>query len=125
QTFVPTDAQRTGDFSNLRTSLRNPIDALTGQPFTDASGRPCVTANVITPGCISPAAQTVLERFIPRSPDGTYVSFNPQPSNNYSLMSRIDFLQSSKHNMYGHYYQDHYVRSFANGDIRPFVSGTR
>lgn len=125
QTFVPTDAQRLGDFTSLRTPLRNPTDGLTGQPFTDGAGRPCVTGNVISPGCISPAAKTVLDRHIPRSPDGTYVSFNSQPSDNYSFMTRVDFLQTSKHNMYGHYYQDHYVRSFANGDIRPFVNGSR
>ena len=125
QASVLTDAQRLGDFTSLRTTLRNPVDGLTNRPLTDASGNVCVAGNVIRTGCISPAARTILDRYIPHSPDGTYVSFNSQPSNNYSFMTRLDFLQSSKHNMYGHYYQDHYIRTFANGDIQPFVNGQR
>src|SRR5712692_8578055 len=96
-TIVPTDAQRLGDFSASRVTLRDPADLLNGRPTTAPGGAPCVANNIINPGCISPAAKTVLDRFIPRSPGGSYVSFSPQPSSNYSYMTRIDYLQSRNH----------------------------
>jgi len=124
-TVVPTDAQRLGDFSASKVTLRNPTDGLTGQPLTAPGGAPCVAGNIINPGCISPAAKTILERFIPRSPTGSYVSFNPQPSGNYSYMLRADFLHTRKHTIFGHYYQDSYRQVIASGNIQPFVSGHR
>ncbi len=123
-TIVPTDVQRLGDFTGGR-ALRNPADGLTGQPLLAPGGAPCVASNVINPGCISPAAKTVLDRFIPRSPSGSYVSFSPQPSSNYSYMTRIDYLQSRKHTIYGHYFQDSYRQIITSGNIQPFVTGHR
>ena len=63
---VPTAAERNGDFTGLGTTLVNPTDPLTGKPITDANGNPCVTANVIAAGCISPVA-TQLLRYVPQS----------------------------------------------------------
>src|SRR5712692_3322759 len=123
-TIVPTDAQRLGNFSGGR-ALRNPTDGLTGQPLLAPSGAPCVVNNVINPGCISPAAKTVLDRFIPRSPIGSYVSLSPQPSSNYSYMTRIDYLQSRNHTIFGHYFQDSYRQVITAGNIQPFVTGHR
>src|SRR5436190_16458502 len=123
--LVPSDAQRNGDFTALRTALKNPNDALTGQPYTDSSGRPCVQGNMILPGCISPAAKNILDQFIPHTPNGSFVGVVPTPSSNYSYMGRIDYLQSIKHNIYGHFYVDSYQQTFANGNIQPFVTGAR
>ncbi|MGH9661600.1 MAG: hypothetical protein ACRD96_23835, partial [Bryobacteraceae bacterium] len=125
QAFVPTDAERSGDFRASRVALRNPTDALTGQPFADSTGAPCVAGNVIRPGCISPSARTILDKFIPRSPTGIFVAQNPEPSGNYSYMTRVDLLQSRRHTIYGHYFQDHYLRTFSAGDIKPYTTGTR
>ena len=36
---VPSTVERSGDFRGLSRTLTNPIDTLTGQPFTDSSGR--------------------------------------------------------------------------------------
>src|SRR6266540_6324520 len=94
QVFVPTPAQRNGDFTALRTTLRNPTDGLTGQPMLDPAGRPCIAGNIVSPGCISPAAKTILDKFIPQSPTGLYFSYGPEPSGNYTYMTRIDFLKS-------------------------------
>jgi hypothetical protein len=124
-TIVPTDAQRVGDFSASRFTLRNPTDGLTGKPLTAPSGAPCVAGNIINSGCISPAAKTVLDRFIPHSPTGSYVSFSPQPSSNYSYMTRVDFLHTRKHTLFGHYYQDSYRQIITSGNIQPFVTGNR
>ncbi len=123
--LVPSGAERGGNFTGSTVAVKNPTDGLTGKPLVDASGAPCVAGNIISPGCISPAAKTILGQFIPQSASGTYVSFLPQPSGNYSYMGRIDYLQSRKHTMYGHYYVDSYMQTFANGDIQPYVSGIR
>jgi hypothetical protein len=124
QTLVPSAAERAGDFTGLRTALRNPTHPLTGQPMLDAAGRPCVSGNVISPSCISPAAKGILERFVPLSPTGVFVSLNPQSSSNQSYMARIDFLQSSKHNLFGHFYQDSYDRQTTSGYIERFTGRT-
>ncbi|MGH8245608.1 MAG: carboxypeptidase regulatory-like domain-containing protein, partial [Gammaproteobacteria bacterium] len=123
-TIVPTDAQRLGNFTGGR-ALRNPTDGLTGQPLLAPSGAPCVVNNIVNSGCISPAARTVLDRFIPRSASGSYVSFSPQPSSNYSYMTRGDYLPSRKHTIFGHYFQDSYRQIIASGNIQPFVKGRR
>ena len=125
QVFVPTPAQRTGDFTALRTTLRNPADGLTGQPMLDPSGRPCIAGNIVSPGCISPAAKTILDKFIPAPPSGIYFSVGPQPSGNYTWMTRVDLLQSRKHNLYGHFHRDSYNQTFTAGNIIPFTTGTR
>jgi hypothetical protein len=125
QAFVPTEAQRRGDFSGLATTLRNPVDGLTGQPFTDAGGLPCVASNVIRPGCISPAARTVMEKFVPISPTGTVFQFRSEPSSNYSYMTRIDFLQSRNHSIFGHYFRDRYDRTFTSSDLPGYVTAHR
>jgi hypothetical protein len=125
QAFVPTPEERIGDFTGLSATLRNPTDGLTNQPFLDPSGRPCIAANRVSPGCISPAAKTILEKFIPVSPNGIYFSVGPSPSGNYTWMTRVDFLQSRKHNLYGHFHRDAYDQVFTSGNIRPFTTGSR
>jgi hypothetical protein len=123
--FVPTDAQRAGDFTAISARLKNPTNALTGQPLTDPSGRPCVAANVILPGCLNPAAQNVLSKFVPQSSSGQVLTFIPQPANQYSYMGRIDFIQSAKSTFNGHFYVDTYNATFANGNIQPYEIGSR
>src|SRR5204863_3265882 len=39
QALVPSAAQRAGDFTALRTTLTNPLDAVTGAPFTSPTGQ--------------------------------------------------------------------------------------
>ena len=55
------------------------MDALTGQPFTDAGGAACVQGNIIRPGCISPVAKSLLP-LIPESPTGRYTVLSPGSS---------------------------------------------
>jgi len=123
--LVPTDAQRAGDFTALKTTLKDPTNPLTGQPFTDATGRPCVAGNTILSGCISPAAKTLLDQFVPHSPAGQVLTLIPTPASDYNLMGRIDYLQSSRHTIYGHFYVDSYHATFANGNIQPYETGAR
>ncbi|MBM3739691.1 MAG: hypothetical protein FJW39_28325 [Acidobacteria bacterium] len=123
QALVPTDAERSGVFTGP--ALRNINDPITGRPMTDPTGRPCVAGNTVAPGCISKAAETILNRYIPRSPTGTYVSLLPTPSGNYSFLTRVDFLQSSKHTIFGHFHRDNYSQLFTAGNIQPFTTGDR
>ena len=123
QALVPSAAERSGDFTHLRTSLRNPNEPLGGRPMLDAGGRPCVAGNIVSPSCISPAARNILTQFIPVTPAGTYVSQTAQPSGNYSYMVRLDFLHSRKHKLYGHLFRDDYSQTFTAGNIQPFHHG--
>lgn len=121
QTLVPSASERAGIFT---TTVRNPNDPITGQPLLDSSGRPCAVSNTISPSCISPASKGLLERFVPLSPTGSFVSLNPQINTNYSYMARIDFLQSRNHNLYGHFYRDSYRRQTTSGYIERFTGKT-
>ena len=124
QALVPTDAERSGSFVG-QAAIRNVNNPLTGQPLTDQTGRPCVAGNIVLTGCISRTAQTILDRFVPRSPTGTFVSFAQRPSGNYSFMGRVDFIQNARHNLFGHFHRDAYNQIFFGGNIQPFTSGDR
>lgn len=106
QTVVPTDAQRQGDFTALTTPLRNPVDPLTGAPFTTSGGAPCVAGNRIAPSCISPVAQQLLERYVPASPDGVVVNFAPAPRDHSVWMIRGDYNLSPNNQMNAHVFID-------------------
>jgi hypothetical protein len=123
--LVPSAAQRNGDFSALSARLRNPNATLTGQPLVDSTGRPCVNGNVISASCLDPAAGKILSQFVPQSPTGGVVSMIPTPSGNYSLLTRIDYLQSTKHNVYCHFFGDSYYQSFVAGNLQPYMTGSR
>ena len=117
QALVPTDAQRLGDFSGLSTAVRNPVDPITGRAFADASGASCVSANVINPNCISPAARSYLDRFVPRSSTGAVVKLTPSPLDAYNWVTRFDYTVSARNNLFVHYFRDHYHRTSSSGNI--------
>src|ERR1044072_657880 len=96
QTNLPSAAQRSGDFTGSA-AIRNPNDPITNQPMLDTTGRPCIAGNIVSPSCISPFSKKILDQYIPVTPNNIFVAYNPQPSSNYSLMGRVDFLQSRKH----------------------------
>src|SRR6266478_1982186 len=123
--LVPTSAQRNGDFTALSSTLKTPLNALTGQPLTDSTGRPCVQGNIILPGCLNPAAQNVLKLFVPESPTGRALTLTPAPANEYSFMGRIDYIQNAKSTFNGHFFVDTYHATFANGNIQPYETGAR
>jgi hypothetical protein len=101
---VPSAAERNGDFRDLGTSLKNPVDALTGQSFTDSAGNPCIVENVVSPSCISPVAKNLLP-FIPDT-GGSFTLIDPQPRNGDMTMIRGDWNQSSNHVVSGHFFLD-------------------
>lgn len=124
EALVPSAAERAGDFSGLGTTLTNPTDTLTGLPFRDASGNPCVVANRIAPGCISPVARNLLN-LVPQSPTGSVVSLAASPRDGDMWMVRIDWNQNPRHTLYGTYYDDKNTRSnpfAAGGNIPNYIS---
>lgn len=125
QAQVPTAEQRGGDFRGLSKTLKNPNNALTGKPLTDSAGQACVTGNVINAGCIDPVARNVISKFVPLSPSGFVTSLAPTPSGNRNVLARIDYLATSKLNLYGHIYDDHYDQTFVNGTLQPYETGQR
>ena len=123
QALVPSSAERNGDFTALGTPLTNPTDPVTGQPYTDASGNPCVAANQIAPGCISPVAKNFLG-YVPESASGTVVSQAASPRRGDLWMARIDWNQSSKHSLFGSYFSDSNSRAnpfAADGNIPNYI----
>jgi hypothetical protein len=104
--------------------LRNPNDPLTGAPMLDSTGRPCVVANTISPSCFSPAAVSIVNRFVPVLDSGEFVALNPQSRSSYNYMGRIDYLLSSNHTIYGHFYRDSYSRDAVSGLLEPFTAIT-
>ena len=123
QAVVPSAAERSGDFTGASTALIDPVDPITGLPLTDSSGVPCVVANRITPDCISPVATNLL-KYVPQSPSGTVVSLAASPIVDNTGNIRLDWNQSQKNLVYGHYYQDqvNYSTPFAGpGNIVGYI----
>jgi hypothetical protein len=116
QATVPSDAQRLGNFTGSA-PIRNPLDGLTNQPFTDRSGAPCVTGQIIHPNCISPVAKAYLDQFIPTSATGTVVKLAPSPLDAYNFVTRVDYTLSPKNNLYGHFFKDNYERISSPGNL--------
>lgn len=106
QTVVPTDAQRVGDFTALSTPLRNPVNPITGAAFTDSTAAPCISGNIIRPGCISPVARTLLDQYVPRSPSGTVVTLFPSPRDHAVYMTRGDYHFSPQNTLNAHFFAD-------------------
>lgn len=121
QAVVPSAAERTGNFTGAN-QLFDPTDPLTGLPITDSNGAPCVANNIINPNCISPVAQNLL-KYIPTSPTGTVTSLAASPIQDNVGNIRIDWNQSAKNLVYGHYFQDNtsYSSPFAGGNIGGYI----
>jgi hypothetical protein len=117
QSFLPSAAQRDGDFTALKTTLANPNNPLTGNPLLDpVTGSPCVAGNRIAAGCINSASAKLLS-FVPQTPSGTLVSLAASPIRGDMGMTRVDWNQSSKHRIFGSYFLDR------NSHSSPITSG--
>src|SRR5688572_8362859 len=106
QTTIPTNAQRSGNFTALSATLTNPTNPLTGAPFTDSTGAPCIANNIIRPGCISPVSRRLLDAYVPASDSGTIVNLTPNPRDHAVYMGRGDYHFSSRNQMNAHFFAD-------------------
>jgi outer membrane receptor protein involved in Fe transport len=132
ESFLPTAAERSGDFRASGSTLTDPVDPLTNQPLTSPSGAPCVAGNVISAGCISSAAQKLLA-FVPDQ-SGPYVALASQPRSSDLYMIRGDWNQNEKHRIFGSFYYANYSQDsplLSNDGTLPgymsesFVTNTR
>jgi hypothetical protein len=117
QTVVPTAAQRLGDFTALSTQLRNPVNPITGAPFTDSSGAPCLSGNIIRSTCISPVARGLLDQYVPQSPNATVVTLSPAPRDHAVYMGRGDYHFSSNNQLNAHVFADRSDSSSWPGNV--------
>lgn len=98
--FVPTAAALQGDFSTLESAAcgkpRTLVDPLTGGPFP---------GNMIPTSRFNPQALAFL-KFVPVSSDpcGKLLYGIPNPSDEDQFLTRSDWLQSTKHTVFGRYY---------------------
>ena len=103
ESFLPSAAERAGDFTALGTTLTDPVDPLTNKPLTDSAGNSCVSNNKIAAGCISPVATNLLQ-YVPQTPSNTLVALASQPRVSDLFMTRGDWNQSEKHRVFGSFY---------------------
>jgi len=128
EALVPSAAQRGGNFTGDKVTLADPTNPITGLPLTAPNGAPCVAANVINPGCISPVASNLL-KFVPPSASGTVVSLAPNPISDNTGMVRLDWNQSTRNLIFGHYYQDNTsidspLSGYDGGNITGYIAST-
>ncbi|MGH9632560.1 MAG: TonB-dependent receptor domain-containing protein [Bryobacteraceae bacterium] len=93
-TFVPTAAERRGDFSGLTTPI---IDPLTKQPFPN---------NQIPAGRLSQPAQYFLDRIPLPNGEDRQLTFGGAPTNydDYQFMPKIDWYVTERQQLSGRYF---------------------
>ena len=98
--FVPTAAERTGDFSDLLpgTQLVNPY---TGVPYNN---------NQVPLTALDPTAQFLLQHIPDPNGPGRQLTYNGTPSiqNTNEYLAKIDYNLGSKHHLSGRYFQLNY-----------------
>jgi hypothetical protein len=113
--FVPTQAVLNGDFSTLESAgcqsskkAVTLIDPTTSQPFPN---------NFISPTRFS-VPSVGLAKLIPvaTNPCGQFTYAIPNPNNENQYVGRVDWLQSSRNNMYGRFF-------VADYDNAPYYTG--
>ncbi len=119
QTFVPTDAERTGDFSAVGSSRTGSVftiyDPTTSANCTGSNAvcRTAFTGNVIPAGRIDPTAQALLS-FFPKPTPGLENSSTGNFADSYSsggdvnqYNGRIDYNLGQKQRIFGRYTYSH------------------
>jgi len=99
--FVPTNDERTGDFSDLLPGTQL-IDPVTGVPFP---------GNQIPPGRLSTVAQKLLQDIPSPNGPGRELTFLGAPANQTEdqVSTKIDY-QRNKHQISGHYFFNRFTK---------------
>jgi hypothetical protein len=98
--FVPTQAERSGDFSDILPSIQL-VDPVTGVPFL---------GNQVSLGRLSSVAEYVLQHIpLPNGP-GRQLTYNgvPTVANTNEYLGKLDY-NFGKHHLSGHYLQTDYT----------------
>ncbi len=107
---VPTPAMKTGDFTSVLSS--HPMTAV-------AQGQTgCITGNIVSPGCIDPVGQAILNLYPDPSPQlgnvnvftgaPNYQFVTSVPNDTRTLDVRIDHTLNAKNQLFGRYRQRHF-----------------
>jgi len=124
QTFVPTAAERSGDFSQVGSSNTSSVftiydpttSGVGGNPACGGSAAACRTAfpgNIIPPGRIDPTAQALLNFFpnptpgLENSPTGNFADSYSTGGDVNQYNERIDYHLSQKQSIFGRYTYSH------------------
>ena len=105
---VPTPAMKTGDFTSVLSS--HPMTAV-------AQGQTgCITGNIISPGCIDPVGQAIMNLYPDPSPQlgninvftgaPNYQFVTSVPNDTRTLDARIDHTLNAKNQLFGRYAND-------------------
>jgi len=97
--FVPTAQERTGDFSDISTVIKDPV---TNQPFP---------GNQIPASRLSAPAQFFLQHIpLPNGPNGQLTFLGPSANQtDQQFMSKVDYI-SGKHHLSGRYFYTKYTQ---------------
>src|SRR5262249_3750233 len=106
QAHVPTSAVLNGDFSTLEGASSAGGCLATARALKDPNnGGAPFPGNKIPVNRFDPAAVKLVTTYIPQSSDPCGLTFFGQPANNpdYQIISRVDYVLSDKHTVYGRY----------------------
>ncbi len=96
--IVPTDRERTGDFTAARTL---PVDPATGQPFA-CNG----VTGVICANRLDPVAMKIISTYIPKSnvPGNIWQGYIPSPYDTDEVLLKVDHQLNAAHRFTGTYF---------------------
>ena len=105
ESFLPTAAERNGDFTASGSTLADPVDPITGNPLTDQFGNPCVARQQ---NCVrmhqSSQPRSCWPLFPRQRQQHLMWRWHAQPRSGELFMTRGDWNQSDKHRMFGSFY---------------------
>ncbi len=123
ETWVPTDAERSGDFSSSGTNpggaVFNIYDPTTSANCTGGNAGPCRTQfmyngtpNVIPPGRIDPTAAYMMQKYFPKAnitpnANGNFADSYSSGGDVNQYNGRIDWTLSQKQRVFGRYTYSH------------------
>jgi hypothetical protein len=123
ETWVPTDAERSGDFSSTGTNAKpavfNIYDPMTSANCTGDNANPCRTQfiyngtpNVIPPNRIDPTSAYMIKTFFPEpnitpNPNGNFADSYSSGGDVNQYNGRIDFRPGQKQSIFGRYTYSH------------------
>jgi len=115
--FVPTDAVLKGDFSTVESAgCQSNKKAVS---LIDPTGNAPFPNNFIPPSRFSAPSLALLKKIpVSTDPCGRYVYSIPNPSNENQYIGRADWVQSTKHSVFGRYFiADFDNPPIFNGDL--------
>jgi hypothetical protein len=107
-THIPTASMVTGDFSGIASAGCNNGKGISLKDPRDASGNTVFPGNQVPTSLLNPVALTIANKYLPVSSVsdacGTVTYAIPITGDEDQYIGRIDFVQNSRHTIYGRYF---------------------